>query len=148
MSGRRNSAQRAGFARNPCAAGHNSRAKRKRPAGGAPGFESLRMLHGVFGRRMLRAMSRHLYLVGYDVADPKRLRRMLACVKRHATGGQRSVFECWLNDAERRDLLHDTGRLLRPSEDRFFLVRLDPRQKPELLGLAAPVVDDALFYLG
>ncbi len=111
-------------------------------------LESLRMLRIVFGGCIFHAMSRHLYLVGYDVADPKRLRRMLACVKRYATGGQRSVFECWLNDAERRDLLRATERLLRPAEDRFFLVRLDPRQKPVLLGLAEPIVDDEMFYLG
>ncbi len=93
-------------------------------------------------------MERHLYLVGYDVANPKRLRRMLREVKRYATGGQKSVYECWLTESERGHLLKATLRLLHPEADHFFIVRLDPRQRPELFGLAAPWVDARMLYLG
>ncbi len=93
-------------------------------------------------------MTRRLYLAAYDVACPKRLRRVLKVVKGHATGGQKSVFECWLTAAERRALLRETRALLRRGEDRFLLLRLDPRQRPVLLGRALPVTDRDFLYMG
>jgi len=93
-------------------------------------------------------MSRHLYLAAYDIADPKRLHRMLVAVKAYATGGQKSVFECWLNSAERLHLLAVPSRKMDLKQDRFFLLRLDPRQQPILLGLALPPGDPRFYYQG
>ncbi len=93
-------------------------------------------------------MRRHLYLAAYDVTEPARLQRVLATVKRYATGGQKSVFECWLSAHERKELLAATKGELDLGEDRFFLLRLDPRLTPQLLGLALPPADPHLFYYG
>ncbi|RMH50797.1 MAG: CRISPR-associated endonuclease Cas2 [Zetaproteobacteria bacterium] len=93
-------------------------------------------------------MERRLYLAAYDVADPPRLQRMLAVVKRYATGGQKSVFECLLTEAERRRLLAATREEMDDAVDRFLLLRLDPRCKPQLLGLALPPADPEFFYYG
>ena len=50
---------------------------------------------------------RDLCIAAYDVADPKRLRAVLKRVKAHATGGQKSAYECFLTQAERQELLAD-----------------------------------------
>lgn len=92
--------------------------------------------------------ARRLYLAAYDVADPRRLARALARAKRHACGGQKSVFECWLTPAEMAAFVDAMRRLLRAGEDRFFLLRLDPRSRPRTLGLAVPPADLDFFYQG
>jgi CRISPR-associated protein Cas2 len=89
---------------------------------------------------------RKLHLVAYDVADPKRLARALKVCKQFATGGQKSVFECWMTEGERRHLLSSMRTILSDVEDRFFLVRLDPRCKPHVLGLAVPPAGPVFFY--
>ncbi|WJW76675.1 CRISPR-associated endonuclease Cas2 [Thiohalobacter sp. IOR34] len=91
---------------------------------------------------------RQLYLVAYDVSDARRLRCMLGAVKAHATGGQKSVFECYLSEVERTGLLREVGDILDLEEDRFFLIRLDPRSRVRTLGRAVPVADPDFFYVG
>lgn len=81
-------------------------------------------------------MQRALYLVAYDVAHPRRLARALKIARAHATGGQKSAHECWLNGAERNALLKGLRRLLHPRADRMLSIRLDPRLPPRLLGIA------------
>ncbi len=91
---------------------------------------------------------RRLYLAAYDVTDTRRLRLALHCVRSYATGGQRSVHECWLTDAERSELIEDTSEILDPEEDRFLLVRLDPRQPVTALGKAVAPEDPQWYYVG
>jgi len=96
----------------------------------------------------LHAMNRYFYLAAYDIAEPKRLHQMLVAVKGYATGGQKSVFECWLDSVEKKTLLSTSATIMSRGEDRFMLIRLDPRQRPRLLGLAQPPSDPLFFYYG
>ena len=91
---------------------------------------------------------RDLYLAAYDVASPSRLAAALALVRGYATGGQKSVHEVFLTPAERRELVHAMALLLDEDEDRFFLLRLDPRARTYALGLAAKPIDPDYFYVG
>ncbi|HPE60796.1 MAG: CRISPR-associated endonuclease Cas2 [Thiothrix sp.] len=91
---------------------------------------------------------RGLYLACYDVADDARLRAALLVVRAYATGGQKSVHECWLNTLERGDLLADISLVLNPLEDSFLLVRLDARLPTHTLGQALQPVRPDWFYLG
>ncbi len=91
---------------------------------------------------------RSLYLACYDVADEGRLRAALQVVRAFATGGQKSVHECWLTDAEKGDLLATMAQVLEPRADSFLLIRLDPRQKVDTLGKAVPPLAPDWFYLG
>lgn len=91
---------------------------------------------------------RSLYLAAYDIADANRLQQALRLVKGYATGGQKSVFECFLSPVEKRNLLRDVAAVLDETEDRFFIVRLDPRAKLFALGLAVPAEDPPFFYHG
>ncbi len=91
---------------------------------------------------------RQLYLAAYDVSDPKRLQRALHVLRDYATGGQKSVFECFLTDVEKRSLLMEVTEVLDLTEDRFFLVRLDPRSKVRTIGIAVKPADPAFYYVG
>jgi CRISPR-associated protein Cas2 len=91
---------------------------------------------------------RELYLAAYDVAEPRRLAAALALVRGYATGGQKSVHEVFLTYAERHEMLHNMAVVLNEDEDRFFLLRLDPRARTYALGLAAHPADPDYFYVG
>ena len=47
-------------------------------------------------------MVRDLYLVAYDIREPRRLRKMLYLLKEYASGGQKSAFECYLTAGEKK----------------------------------------------
>lgn len=70
-------------------------------------------------------MSRSLHLACYDVSSELRLRNALKVARRYATGGQKSVHECWLTPQELGDLLADYSYVIDLDTDRVVLVRLD-----------------------
>lgn len=80
---------------------------------------------------------RHLYLAAYDIPDDKRRHCALTAVRAFAAGCQKSFFECLLTGAEAQRLLHNVSGILE-GEDRFILIRLDPRQRAISLGIATP----------
>jgi len=91
---------------------------------------------------------RQLYLAAYDVSDRRRLRQALHVLRDYATGGQKSVFECFLSAVEKRSLLVEIADVLDLTEDRFFLVRLDPRSKVRTVGIAVKPADPSFYYVG
>jgi CRISPR-associated protein Cas2 len=91
---------------------------------------------------------RQLHLVGYDVAHPKRLAQALKVARQFATGGQLSVHECYLTAGEKRALWIEMSRILKPGEDRLFILRLDPRATIRTLGIAIRPEDPPFFYHG
>ena len=92
--------------------------------------------------------TRGLYIAAYDVSDRKRLRQVHQVVKGYATGGQKSVFECFLTPRERSTLAADACSIMAPDEDRFMLLRIEERTQPVLLGIAAPAADPEFYYVG
>ena len=91
---------------------------------------------------------RDLHLVCYDVAEPRRRSAALKLVRRYATGGQKSAHEVFLTPAERNSLEADMRAMLETPDDRFLLLRLDPRSKLFTLGKAALPADPDYFYVG
>lgn len=91
--------------------------------------------------------NRDLYLVAYDVREPGRLRAALYLTRRYATGGQKSVHECWLTEAEKGELITELCQVLE-EEDSLLLLRLDPRQTVTTLGRAVAPSDPDWFYVG
>ncbi len=93
------------------------------------------------------APARTLYLVCYDIADPRRLNRVHRFLRGYRVGGQKSFFEYWLTPAELRDVR--IGLILRMNlaEDRAHLFQLDPRQQPSCLGAALPPHQGAFMIL-
>ena len=82
-------------------------------------------------------MSRTLYLVAYDVCDPRRLAQVSRYFNSYRVAGQKSVPEIWVTAAELQRIRHDVGRLMDTREDRLQLIALDPRMQRRCLELAA-----------
>ena len=80
--------------------------------------------------------NRSFYLVAYDISDPRRLQKVGKTVKAYLTSGQKSVAECWMLPSERERLLQKLSHLITADRDRIHCFRLDPRQKPQFLGVA------------
>jgi CRISPR-associated protein Cas2 len=93
-------------------------------------------------------MARSLFLVLYDISCPRRLARALAAVREYATGGQKSVHECFLAPDEVRALRDALRAVIDAGADSVLLVRLDPRMRPRTLGIARKPADPAFFYVG
>lgn len=92
-------------------------------------------------------MQRSLFIAAYDVREPARLKRALKVTKQYACGGQKSAYECWLDNSERQQILSDMAAVLEP-EDSFALIPLDPRRGVIALGVAMPATDPQFFYFG
>jgi len=93
-------------------------------------------------------MNRTLYLIAYDITDGKRLNQMRYFLKGYSTGGQKSVFECFLTDGELKYVTSKLGRLILDDEDRVHIFQMDGRSRPHVLGIAVQPKDPSYFYIG
>ncbi|GIX21715.1 MAG: CRISPR-associated endoribonuclease Cas2 1 [Gammaproteobacteria bacterium] len=93
-------------------------------------------------------MARTLYLIAYDVRNPKRLRRVHKVLKEFATGGQKSAFECYLSDAERNELLSRVRDQMDETQDALLIVALKDRTNVIVKGIAVAPSNETLTYLG
>lgn len=59
-----------------------------------------------------------LFLIAYDIADPKRLREVAHCLERHAERVQKSVFLFEGEPEQLRGIQLDLLHLIDPHEDR------------------------------
>ena len=109
---------------------------------------SLPSLHGTFRRGSLIGMNRRPYLAAYDISSPRRLRAALYLLKEFASGCQKSVFECFLTDGERRELVKTMSKIINPAEDRFLLLPLAAADEIKTLGKGVAPVDHSYFYIG
>lgn len=84
---------------------------------------------------------RSIYLVSYDISDPKRLRRVHRTMRGFGDPLQYSVFLCPLSPAERILLLEALTGIIHHREDQVMLINLGPdggrvRASLEILGRA------------
>jgi CRISPR-associated protein Cas2 len=91
---------------------------------------------------------RSLYLAAYDISDPKRLRLAFEILKDYSTGGQKSVFECFLTPGEKAELLARILQIIDTSADRFLLIRLGSTSSMIPLGIARRPSNGNFFYIG
>ena len=87
---------------------------------------------------------RNTYLVCYDIADPKRLRRVFKVCKDFGQHLQLSVFECDLNPAEKL-IFEDKLRVeIKREEDQVLFIRLGPmeqRGQREITAIGLPYIN-------
>lgn len=93
-------------------------------------------------------MNRTLYIIAYDIRDQGRLNRVRYFLKGYSTGGQKSVYECFLTDGELKFVLSKLSRLIRNDEDRIHVFTMDGRSRTHVLGIAIQPKDPAFFYIG
>ncbi|MBS97684.1 MAG: CRISPR-associated endonuclease Cas2 [Oceanospirillaceae bacterium] len=91
--------------------------------------------------------ARGLFIAAYDIRRPSRLRKALHVLKDFASGGQKSVFECYLSEAEQRELLDRISAVMDLDEDRFLIVPLN-QGAVRTLGIAVSPADPLFFYVG
>jgi CRISPR-associated protein Cas2 len=93
-------------------------------------------------------MERTLYLIAYDITEDKRLNRVREFLKGYSTGGQKSVYECFLTDGELNYVKEKLGRLIDEEEDRVHIFTMDARSRTHTLGIAVQPNDPEYFYIG
>jgi CRISPR-associated protein Cas2 len=93
------------------------------------------------------ASHRALHVACYDIACPRRLRAALWQVRRYASGGQKSVHECWLTPAEHGYLLGAYALLMDERYDRILLARIDPHRAPMIRGAGRMPTDDTFLLV-
>lgn len=69
---------------------------------------------------------RDVYIVAYDIRNPKRLRRVFKVTKGYGEHLQYSVFLCRLDTRRLRELKERLEDEIKPEEDQILLVRLGP----------------------
>jgi CRISPR-associated protein Cas2 len=93
-------------------------------------------------------VERTLYIAAYDIRNPRRLRRALYVLKDFASGGQKSVFECYLQITEKRELIARIEQVLDLDEDRFLVVPIPGGKTAYVMGTAIMPADPEFFYVG
>lgn len=68
------------------------------------------------------------YYVTYDIADPRRLRRVFQIMKGAGEHVQLSVFCCDLSARQKEALLLQLSDAIMPSEDQVLLIDLGPTE--------------------
>jgi CRISPR-associated protein Cas2 len=71
---------------------------------------------------------RTTYLVCYDIADDKRLRRVFKTCKNYGDHLQFSIFECDLAPAEKVKLEAELTKIIHHDEDQVLFVGLGPAE--------------------
>jgi len=69
---------------------------------------------------------RRVYLVAYDIADDKRLRRVFKKMSGFGEHLQYSVFQCELSDKERIEMIAALNPLIDHREDQILVFTLGP----------------------
>ena len=85
---------------------------------------------------------RKLYLAAYDITQSRRLRQFLRLLREFSGSGQKSVFECWLSNEEKKELTRRAEELMDKEEDRFILFRLHKSIPVITLGKAVAPSDE------
>ncbi len=93
-------------------------------------------------------MQRKLYLLSYDVREPGRLQKTLKVVRDYATGGQKSVHECWLNETERQQQLRRLFAVMDLKQDSLLIIPLRRDLRVVTLGQARGPGNGEWFYYG
>lgn len=97
---------------------------------------------------MMFMTQRQLYLAAYDITSNRRLRRALRVLRGYASGGQKSVFECYLTATEKSCLLNNISEIVDSEEDRFILLSLVGAKHIYVLGKAVLPQDGSFYYVG
>lgn len=81
--------------------------------------------------------SRLRYLISYDIANPKRLRRVARTLEGFGTRLQYSVFECSLDEIRLAELKSQLYPIVNHNEDQVLFVSLGPVAKNATLVINA-----------
>lgn len=72
-----------------------------------------------------------LYVVAYDISDPKRWQRVFTAMKGYGHWLQLSVFQCRLTGRRRADMASRLDLLIDSSEDHVLILDMGPADSVE-----------------
>lgn len=78
------------------------------------------------------ARNERLYIVAYDIADPKRWRRVFKVMHAYGQWLQLSVFQCRLTARRRAALAMRLEREIKPGADHVLILDVGPADEVEL----------------
>lgn len=82
-------------------------------------------------------MDEHLYIVTYDIADPKRWRAVYGLMNGYGEWVQLSVFQCRLSRRRHAEMLATLDEIIDPKEDHVIVINLGPAEnvQPKVVSL-------------
>ena len=95
---------------------------------------------------------RTTYLVCYDIANERRLRRVFKVCKNYGVHLQYSIFECDLNLSEKVELETSLNQEIKQNEDQVLFVSLGPAEGRgerviTALGLPYTLIDSPCYVV-
>lgn len=72
-----------------------------------------------------------IYLITYDIADPKRWRKIYRLMEGRGQWLQYSVFQCRLNPEQRAQIIADLTALIAEREDHVLIFDLGPADRAQ-----------------
>jgi CRISPR-associated protein Cas2 len=92
-----------------------------------------------------RGADENLYIVAYDISDPRRWRRVFRLMNGYGEWVQLSVFQCRLTRRRRIELKFALGEIIDHAQDHVVILDLGPaegiRPRVESLGKPFTVVE-------
>ena len=73
----------------------------------------------------------HLYVVTYDISDPKRWRRVFKLMNGYGDWLQLSVFQCRMSERRRAELIHLLDGIIKHDEDHVVILDIGPAERVE-----------------
>lgn len=70
----------------------------------------------------------HLYIISYDISEPKRWRRVFKCMKGYGEWLQLSVFQCRLSRMRMIRLEAELAEIINQREDHVLILDLGPAE--------------------
>ncbi|WP_395826420.1 CRISPR-associated endonuclease Cas2 [Elstera sp.] len=80
----------------------------------------------------MSSRNERFYIVTYDIADPKRWRRVFKTLEAYGEWLQLSVFQCRLTARRRAALAMRLDREIKPSEDHVLILDIGPATEVDL----------------
>ena len=77
-----------------------------------------------------------LYLIGYDISKNTTRYAIYRKLLKYRVSGQKSFFECLLNEQELRDVIEFISILIDYKTDKVHIFQLNKAHKIELYGIA------------
>lgn len=95
---------------------------------------------------------RTMWIVAYDICDPRRLRRVASIMEGFGTRVQYSVFECHLTEADRVRLCALLRKVIDNEEDQVLFISLGPSESKaqrdiRTLGRPYAAIDSPAFIV-
>lgn len=83
------------------------------------------------------AAPQHLYIVTYDIGDPKRWRKVFRLMKGYGEWLQLSVFQCRLSRKQHAEMLAMLDTMIHHADDHVLIINVGPAEnvKPSIVSL-------------